>query len=76
MSDQQRLDVKGLRCPMPIVKIAKAMKEMVVGQTLEVVATDPVFRPDLEAWCRKTGQHLVSVSDKDGSTIAVLEKKV
>ena len=54
------LDCKGLNCPMPIVKITKAVKGMSPGQTLEVQATDLAFKMDVEAWARQTGNTIVS----------------
>jgi tRNA 2-thiouridine synthesizing protein A len=55
-----KLDCKGQSCPMPIVNISRAIKKMDLGQVLEVEATDPAFRADLEAWCNKLGHSLVS----------------
>lgn len=54
-----KLDCKGQSCPMPI-NISRAIKKMDLGQVLEVEATDPAFRADLEAWCKKLGHSLVS----------------
>src|SRR5690606_3228298 len=53
MADQT-LNCEGLNCPMPIVKIAKALKKMDKGQTLEVTATDPAFEADIHAWSKRT----------------------
>ncbi|MCS7084479.1 MAG: sulfurtransferase TusA family protein [Bacteroidia bacterium] len=58
-----KLDCKNLNCPMPIVKIAKAFKTLAIGDSLEVTASDPAFKADLEAWVRKTGQKLESFKD-------------
>ena len=67
------LDCKGLNCPMPIVRISQAMKKMGTGDVLRVEATDPAFRPDLDAWLRRMGHRLVSF--EEGSTMrAFLEK--
>ncbi len=55
------LNLKGLLCPMPIVKMAKAIKEIEIGQTLEAVATDPGVMADVPSWCRSTGNDLVSL---------------
>ena len=57
------LDCKNLNCPMPIVKISKQFRDMKIGQTLEVVATDPAFRADIEAWIRSTGNELITFED-------------
>lgn len=53
------LDFKGLSCPLPIVKTAKAMKEMQPGEVVEVLATDPGSLVDFPAWCTSTGNELV-----------------
>ncbi len=55
------LDARGLSCPMPIVKLSQAMKEMNTGEVIEVLASDPSFVPDVESWCRKTEQTLIEV---------------
>jgi len=68
------LDCKGLNCPMPIVKISRAMKELQLGCTLTVTASDPSFRADIEAWVSKMNQRFVSFSDIDGIQTAVIEK--
>ena len=53
-----KLDCKGMNCPMPIVMISKAFKNLNEGDALEVEASDPAFKADVEAWVRKTGQSL------------------
>ena len=67
------LDCRNLNCPMPIVKIAKAIKTMDIDQTLEVTATDPAFKADVEAWIRKTGNEMVT--SEDGAEKKALLKK-
>ncbi len=61
MADQI-LDAKGLNCPLPILRAKKALKEMPIGATLEVIATDPGAVKDFEAFCRTTGNELVTSS--------------
>jgi tRNA 2-thiouridine synthesizing protein A len=58
MADQL-LDAKGLNCPLPILKAKKALKNVPVGGSLEVLATDPGSVADFEAFCRATGNELV-----------------
>ena len=53
------LDTKGLNCPLPILKAKKAIAEVPVGGTLEVLATDPGAVGDFEAFCRQTKHELV-----------------
>jgi len=55
----QVLDVKGLNCPLPILRAKKALKDMPAGSTLQVLATDPGAVKDFEAFCRSTGNELV-----------------
>jgi tRNA 2-thiouridine synthesizing protein A len=59
------LDLKGLLCPIPIVKMAKAIKEVEVGQLIEAFATDPGVMADIPAWCRSTGNDLVTLEKLD-----------
>jgi tRNA 2-thiouridine synthesizing protein A len=67
------LDCRSLNCPMPIVKIAKAMRTMEVAQVLKVTASDPAFKADVEAWVRKTGNELLEFTDGKEQT-ALLKK--
>jgi len=69
------LDLKGLSCPMPIIKTAKAMKELAPGQLLEAFATDPGSVPDFKAWAQATGNPLVESSQEGGVFRFVLRKK-
>jgi tRNA 2-thiouridine synthesizing protein A len=64
MADQI-LDVKGLNCPLPILRAKKALKAMPVGATLQVLATDPGAVKDFEAFCRTTGNQLLESNAED-----------
>jgi len=61
----QVLDAKGLNCPLPILKAKKALKDVPIGGTLEVLATDPGSVADFEAFCRATGNELVESTRHD-----------
>lgn len=54
------LDCKGLRCPMPIVRLSQAIRKLHEGGRIEVEATDAAFEPDLQAWARQLGHSVVS----------------
>jgi TusA-related sulfurtransferase len=69
------LNLKGMSCPMTIIKTAKAMKELAPGELLEVLATDPGSAPDFKAWSRATGNPLVETSQEAGVFHFVLKKK-
>lgn len=61
------LDTKGLLCPAPVIKTSQAVKQIQVGEILEVLATDPGSKPDLTSWARMTGNELVSMSEDQGT---------
>lgn len=69
------LDLKGLSCPLPIIKTAKAMKELAPGELLEAFATDPGSVSDFKAWAKTTGNPLVESSADGGVYRFVLQKK-
>jgi len=71
----QTLDVKGLACPLPIVKTAQAVRQLASGDVIEVLATDPGAVPDFDAWCRTTGNRLVEQTEEDGIYRFLVEKR-
>ncbi len=71
----QRVDARGLSCPMPIVKTAQAMKNVASGELIEVLATDPGSVKDIAAWSRTTGNELVEQSTDGGVYRFVLRRK-
>jgi tRNA 2-thiouridine synthesizing protein A len=70
-----RLDCFGLLCPMPIIQTARKMKEMVVGQVLEVVSTDAGIKGDMPSWCKMTGQEFLGF-EESGDIIRVYVRKL
>lgn len=60
------LDTKGLNCPLPVLKLKKAIQDVPVGGTLEVLATDPSASGDFEAFCRQTKHELVEQAEAEG----------
>ncbi len=59
------LDLKGLLCPMPVVKIAQAIKKVEIGDVIEASATDPGVLADMPAWANTSGNELVSIDQGD-----------
>lgn len=59
MEFDRDLDVKGLNCPLPILRTKKALAEMETGQVLRVQATDPGSLKDFPAFAKQTGNELV-----------------
>jgi tRNA 2-thiouridine synthesizing protein A len=54
------LDCRGLLCPVPVITLARRIKEVPIGDTITVLADDPAAAIDIPAWCRMRSQELVS----------------
>ena len=62
----QVLDAKGKSCPGPVIALRKAVKNLEIGQVLEVQATDPGSVPDFKAWTDETGHTLLNHTASNG----------
>lgn len=60
------LDCRGLNCPMPIVRLSQAMRKLSAGDVITILADDPAFRADLEAWVRRFGHRVDSFENPEG----------
>lgn len=65
MQFDRELDVKGLNCPLPILRTKKTLAEMESGQVLRVLATDPGSLKDFAAFARQTGNELVEQREEN-----------
>ncbi len=65
MEIDRDLDVKGLNCPLPILRTKKALAEMETGQVLRVQATDPGSVKDFAAFAKQTGNELLEQNEKN-----------
>ncbi len=68
-------DSIGQACPMPIVQMAKAMRSMTAGQTLEVRADDEGAHADVRAWCEQTGNEFLGEENAAGYFKYFVRKK-
>ncbi|MFO1445194.1 sulfurtransferase TusA family protein [Bacillus sp. Bva_UNVM-123] len=66
MEVAKMVDVKGLACPMPIVRTKKAMNELEEGQIIEIHTTDKGSINDLTAWAKSGGHKLLKYVDENG----------
>jgi tRNA 2-thiouridine synthesizing protein A len=64
----------GMKCPKPLFETSKRMKALVAEEVLEIEADDPAFKPDIEAWCRRTGNPLLEIRIEGTRTIARVKK--
>jgi tRNA 2-thiouridine synthesizing protein A len=69
------MDLKGLPCPMPVVKVSKGIKEVEIGQVLEAHSTDPGSLTDFPAWARTSGNEIVK-TDQEGEVIKFYIKRM
>jgi tRNA 2-thiouridine synthesizing protein A len=68
------LDYKGLKCPMPIVRISQEMPKLSVGDIVEVLTTDPGSLSDFPAWAKTSGQQVLETA-QDAGLIRIYVKK-
>ena len=73
MADTTVLDVKGLGCPVPILRANRAVKEMIPGDTLEILATDSEEPQDFEIFCDNTGHQFLGCEKQEDVFIIRLE---
>jgi tRNA 2-thiouridine synthesizing protein A len=74
MSEPVILDAKGLKCPLPVLKARKAMRELPVGGVLRVLATDPGAAKDFEHFCKTTGHRLLAAREERGVLVFEIAK--
>lgn len=65
------LDVRGLRCPMPVIRAESALRRLPQGSDLQVIADDPIARIDIPHFCTDAG-HTVEEIDFEGKTVTFL----
>ena len=70
-----KVDACGISCPGPILKLKKGVETLANGEQLEVIATDPGFPRDAEAWCRSTGNRVVSSTSAGGKYSVIVAKE-
>lgn len=71
----KELDTRGLNCPLPILKAKKALAEMVSGELLRVVSTDPGSVRDFQAFARQTGNELVKQDTAGSEFVHVMRRR-
>jgi TusA-related sulfurtransferase len=68
------MDLKGLPCPMPVVKVSQGIKEVEVGQVIEALTTDPGSLTDFPAWARTSGNEILG-TEQEGDVIKIYIKR-
>lgn len=71
----QKLDARGLNCPLPILRTKKAIAGLSDGEVLEMTSTDPGSLKDIESFCSQTGNELISSNQQGGDFIFQIRKQ-
>ncbi|HEU0201959.1 MAG TPA: sulfurtransferase TusA family protein [Burkholderiaceae bacterium] len=75
MPFQKEIDTRGLNCPLPILRAKKALADMMSGQVLKIVATDPGSIRDFQAFARQTGNQLLGQFTVEREFIHYLKRR-
>ena len=71
----RELDARGLNCPLPILRTKKSLNDMMPGQVLKIIATDPGSVRDFQAFSRQTGNALLVSDESEGEFLFMMRKK-
>jgi tRNA 2-thiouridine synthesizing protein A len=70
------LDCRGMRCPLPVIELARRIGEVAVGGIIAVVADDPAAATDVPAWCRLRGHDYSGIGDPvDGAASFLVRRR-
>jgi tRNA 2-thiouridine synthesizing protein A len=75
MQAHKELDTRGLNCPLPILKAKKALADMITGEVLKVVATDPGSMRDFQAFAKQTGNELLKQDNANKEFVHYLKRR-
>ncbi|MEO6823364.1 MAG: sulfurtransferase TusA family protein [Nitrosospira sp.] len=75
MNCDKELDVRGLNCPLPILRTKKSLVDMTSGQILKIIATDPAAAIDFQVFAEQTGNELLISSETGGEFTFYMKKK-
>ena len=69
-----KLDLSGLKCPLPALKTRKALRGLAPGERIEVICTDPLASIDIPALLAETGDLMIATERQAGRLVFVIEK--
>ena len=69
------MDLKGLPCPMPVVKVSKGIKDVEIGEVIEAITTDPGSLADFPAWAKTSGNEILDTVQDDGNIKFYIKRK-
>jgi TusA-related sulfurtransferase len=68
------MDLKGLPCPMPVVKVSKGIKDVEVGQVIQAISTDPGSLTDFPAWARTSGNEILKTEQTEEEFVFYIKR--
>jgi tRNA 2-thiouridine synthesizing protein A len=68
------IDVKKLLCPMPVIRLGEKINQIKIGDTIEIIATDPGVLHDIPAWCKVHGHQVLKVKEEMEKIIIEVKK--
>ncbi|MHD0368727.1 persulfide response sulfurtransferase CstA [Mammaliicoccus sciuri] len=74
-AERKQFNYSGLQCPGPIVNISKEVKNIEVGEQIEVTVTNPGFFSDIKSWVKQTGHTLVKLDESNNGINAIIQKE-
>ncbi|HEU4332084.1 MAG TPA: sulfurtransferase TusA family protein [Lapillicoccus sp.] len=75
-SEVVEVDARGLRCPVPVIRLGAVIRDLEPGSLVRLLATDPAARSDVAAFCRMRGHELVeAVDDGESDVTAYLVRR-
>ncbi|MBX9748350.1 MAG: sulfurtransferase TusA family protein [Roseococcus sp.] len=75
MADTTTLDVRGMTCPLPVLKANKALRGLAPGARLAILATDPAAVKDFQAYAEETGHTLLEWAEEEGAFRFLLQRR-
>ena len=75
MTPDLLLDCRGMRCPLPVIELARRIGEVEVGRVVAVLADDPAAAADIPAWCRLRGQEYEGAGEAVDGTPSFLVRR-
>jgi TusA-related sulfurtransferase len=67
------LDCRGMKCPRPIIELAKAKRDAIPGSIINIIADDLAFESDVKAWCQTTGNKIINLNKEENIVKASIE---
>lgn len=74
MTNDVEIDARGLICPLPVLRLRKALLQLAPGQTVCLLATDPVAVIDVPHFCAEAGHDLISTTAVEGATVYLVRR--